>query len=834
MAPAKARINDLLWRAPFIIVFLSVAVGIVVDRYLAIAIVQLIAAAVCVLVSWFTIVTKRKRIAFAALFVATGLLFGYWHHLQWRIYSCDEVARYLTSTSDESIPIRVQGTVVEPPTVRRAGPADPLSTMPVSDRTVTELQIRRVNVQGTWQLASGKVELTVQGHVVGLMAGDRVEVLGELQRPRRAKNPGERDFRQMKRSQRILCLLRSPYPDCVSILPRIEQWWSLRTMSRWLHRIRGNCHIAIQQHVHPNAELAKAILLGTKDGVDLETIDAFFLTGTMHLLAISGLHVSILAGVFFLVAKRGMISHTVALGTVMVLIFGYALLTGARPPVIRSMILVQVFCVSWMFRRRANAINSIAASAVLVLLLNPCDLFQVGAQLSFVAVVSLSWFAVRPPQVPSDPLERLIWRTRSLPARTTDATRNIIRTSIIASLVVWLACLPLVAHHFHVAAPVSIVLTLVLAIPVMLALCFGAITMALAPIWPLAASVTGAVCGASLSTMYRIVELALPLPGSHFWIPSYGPFWTLAFYAVASLIGTRVVRLSRIGRFAALLAWFALPIVFDTAKRLSVEQPLEVTFISVGHGVSVLLQFPSGRTALYDCGHMGIPNGCVDSISSVLWHKGIHRIDTVVLSHADADHYNALPGLMERFQLSSVVVTEYMFQSDSDALAELKRSIDRANVTLQTVHCNQRMFVDPAARCDVLHPLPSTKYSSDNAASIVLHVANNQHSILLTGDLERGGLTEVMQRVNAKPDVVMVPHHGSRNSDPERYSSWAAAPFAVISAGEQSENELARANGAYSRFGELFHTEQHGAITFTFENDRIEVTQFLPDAKRSR
>ena len=88
----------------------------------------------------------------------------------------------------------------------------------------------------------------------------------------------------------------------------------------------------------------------------------------------------------------------------------------------------------------------------------------------------------------------------------------------------------------------------------------------------------------------------------------------------------------------------------------------------MGHGCAVLLEFPSGQTMLYDAGQSGAPSAGVRTISEFLWHRGITRLDAVVLSHPDIDHYNALPGLLEKFSVGEVCVSPVMFEKDTHAV----------------------------------------------------------------------------------------------------------------------------------------------------------------------
>jgi competence protein ComEC len=136
---------------------------------------------------------------------------------------------------------------------------------------------------------------------------------------------------------------------------------------------------------------------------------------------------------------------------------------------------------------------------------------------------------------------------------------------------------------------------------------------------------------------------------------------------------------------------------------------VDVVFLSVGHGTCVLVEGPHGETLLYDAGSLGTPHYATQTIASYLWHRGITRIDGIVLSHADVDHYNAVPGLLERFDVGTVYVSPVMFTRFGAGAASLgptvlRQAIDRAGVPLREIWSGDRLRVGADVTIDVLHP----------------------------------------------------------------------------------------------------------------------------------
>src|SRR5439155_27116645 len=141
-------------------------------------------------------------------------------------------------------------------------------------------------------------------------------------------------------------------------------------------------------------------------------------------------------------------------------------------------------------------------------------------------------------------------------------------------------------------------------------------------------------------------------------------------------------------------------------------RPLTCLFVAVGHGVSVLVELSNGRNLLYDSGRLGSPLAGIRPISSVLWSRGITHVDAIVISHADADHFNAIPGLLERFSVGAIYVSPVMFERLPPAVKELRNAISRHRVPLREIHSGQSLAAGGNTRIECLHPRRKGVYGS--------------------------------------------------------------------------------------------------------------------------
>ena len=312
-----------------------------------------------------------------------------------------------------------------------------------------------------------------------------------------------------------------------------------------------------------------------------------------------------------------------------------------------------------------------------------------------------------------------------------------------------------------------------------------------API-PLAPVVLGRVADAALYVMHEATSLAARPAWGHVWTHGPSTSWLVGFYAIlaARQFWPRLV--SARGARGWLLAWLAAgmwgpTVAADIRQRLGTE-PLRVSFIAVGHGTSVLIEPPGGSSLLYDAGRMGDPETAPFPIAASLWARGVSRIDALILSHADADHFNAVPGLLDRFSIATVYVSAKMFDPPTPGLTQLRQRIDAAGIPVVVIGQGDRLHSACGVQIDILHPSRShddhdARLMADNEQSIVVGISYQGVRILLTGDIEGNGLEELLAEEPWPTHVLLAPHHGSRHSRPADVLQWANPSLVVVSAG---------------------------------------------------
>jgi competence protein ComEC len=804
-------------RSPLVPVALAASAGLCIDRYGEPRWIGEVLVAALALVAWFVSRRTGPRTELSAfwLWFAVGALAAAHHHLH-RQFDADDIAGFAT---ERLAVARVRGTLDEEPARFRPPKHDPLLTVQKSETTVTVLAVTAVETPDGWRPASGRARLVVEGRLDDLHHGDVLEVTGRLALPLSASNPGERDHRAQLLDQRITAELRTK--RSADGITRLEEGWRA-SLFGWLAVTRGWGARAFQQVLpHDEAGLAAALLLGDGTALDRDEWDAYVRTGVVHVLAISGQHLVVLAGFVWLMLRVAGVRQRRGAWIVMLVMVGYALLTGAKPSAVRAAVMVCVLCGGLVLRRPVIPANAFALAWLIVLAINPADPFTAGCQLSFISVFVLIWGVGRwlAPR-PLTPLEALVEESRSFGEKLLRRVARLVAVAYAISLALGVANAPLILARQNVISPAGVVLGPPLVLLTSIALIAGFLLLFAATAgswlaWPFAVIVHG-----SLAACTWLVHQTERIPGGCIYAPAPALGWLIGFY----LLLTGLVLLDRAGRIrcaAGLAVWVALGLLIGIERPESDE--LRLTFLSVGHGGCVVIETPDGRVLLYDAGTAGGPEHVRRTVAPYLWSRGITRIDELFLSHADLDHFNGVPELLKRFPVGQVTLTPSFAEKATPGVAATLDALEKHRVPRRIASVGNR-FSAGAVSLEVLHPPENGPAGTENTRSLVLLLRHREHTFLLTGDLEGAGQTEAMKRPIPPIDVLLAPHHGAVNANARPMASWARPRFVVSC---QEPRETAHLVAAYGSI--VWDTATAGAVTV-----RSHSTGIVAEAFRSR
>jgi competence protein ComEC len=713
-----------------------------------------------------------------------------------------------------------------------------------------------------------------------LRCGDRLQAPLRLRAPERYRDPGAWQYADYLLDQGIAAtayipadkLQSSPAVSASSLRCRVyaAQTWAA---SRLLDYARSPVNRGLPKLLRLSADdagMLNAMLFGDRTRLDQSLRLGFERTGSFHLFVVSGLHVALLAGLLMWAARALGLREWLATSLTLVLISGYALLTGFGVPVQRALLMATVFLVTRLLSRERNPLNALGAAALAVLIWSLHALFEASFQMTFLAIIAIAGIAVplgehtflpylaamrrlheswrdasmRPriahfrvmlrfwmEAMPSQRLARMLLRLLRLTMRAAELTL----ISVIAELVM---VLPM-ALYFHrvtfLALPANIFSIPLIGVLVPL----GIATFVASLASPWIAVVPASALAALLHAVSGVVSLLAHAEIADVRTP--GPRIAAALLAFACFaFCCWVVRRSRSAAWIAIVVLpLAAAIALWPAKTISQRGALEVTAIDVGQGDSLLVMSPAGHAMLIDAGG---PTGAAanaenaigaaafdvgeEVVSPYLWTRQVRRLDVVVLTHAHSDHMGGMAAVLRNFRPRELWIgTEPNSQAFRDLLAEAAG----LGIRVRHMRAGDRATWDGV---EMTALAPATGYRNSGAPvnndSLVLRLQYGRAAALMEGDAEASSEQAMAAAaLNGGPQIgpnalLKVGHHGSRTSTTAQFLKLAAPEDAVVSVGRGNTfghprpEVIERLGKAHAR---VFRTDRFGLTSFVLSPD---------------
>ena len=698
----------------------------------------------------------------------------------------DHVARHELGT-----PVRLEGQLVEEP--RRWAP----------DRGRLLLEADSVLRSGERRPASGLVQVSVHGEMPPVGEGQRVALDSPLHRPTGFRNPGGFDY-PAHLARRGILVVGSTSADRVVAVTADDPPWPVR-VRRWAAGRLG-------AHLPPaSAALLGGLLLGERAQLAPETEDAFRRAGVLHVLAVSGFNVALVASSVFLVLGAVRIPWRARAAGAAIAIVGFAMVVGAEPSVLRATVMALTVLGAILLERESQLLNALALAGLLLLAWRPEDLWDPGFQLSFAATAGIVWLA---------PGAARALRDRGLP--------RWLAAALAVSLTAQVAVTPVMASHFNQLSLVGIAANLAVVPLAGAATVIGLGALAAAAVSAPAADVLFHAAWPALLGLRAVVRAAAAIPGAALAVPAPGLGASACWYAALGLLPA-AGESARVRAAAGTLLAAALTLVAWPALRPG-DGLLRITFLDVGQGDATLVELPEGHRLLVDGGPAGPRRLDVGRhvLAPLLWNRAATRLDLVALSHSDPDHSGGLRAVLRDFRVDRFWDNGHWgLGSESTRLA-----LEAAGASRHRAGVGERHWLG-SALVTVLHPDAGAQ-GSENDRSLVLRLDWRGISLLLTGDLGAAGEAVVLARsLPLRATILKVGHHGSRYSSTEPFLDAIRPALAVISVGPRNPfrhpapETLRRLQATGAR---VYRTDRDGAVVVETDGTALQVTRWADGA----
>jgi len=651
--------------------------------------------------------------------------------------------------------------------------------------------------------------------------GHPIQVFGTLRRPSGQRNPGGFNYRFFLAQRHIFGILyvsSTTNLEIVQAPAKSEGWTILRLLERVRHRVEA---VTDQIYRVRYAQVIKAMLLGQRHFLPPDVMTSFQRSGVSHLLAVSGLHVGLIAfSTFFFLGLFRLPNHIACFLTILVVIF-YACLVGFRASVLRASIITTLFLVARIIDRDVDLINLLIVTALVLLIANPTQIWDVGFQLSFVATISIVYFIGK-------------WQ----PAVVNRFQFFIVRwilAGVGASLSAQIGTLPIVAYHFHQFSLISLLTNLSVMVLVTLMVSLALASLVLGLIWIKLAIPTVVVGQVLLWCFLGTVDLFSRFPLA--WLEVSAPSYSQICLYVVFILGLTnlpwILKYGQVFNHRSLI-WgllMATILVWDFAWW-SPGRCLTVTFLDVSQGDATVIQFPDGKTMLVDGGLRSLTydNG-QRVIAPFLRYRQIRRIDLVVLSHPDNDHGGGMRHILEHFEIGEVLGVPHQ-NLRSTTHRHLHQIVDRKQIPHRL---GQVGVIDltPTAKIELVYPDQTVDLTDEeiNNDSLVLRISYGVVDLLMTGDIEKAAESQIVNSgALLASEVIKVPHHGSKTSSTEAFLDAVVPRFSIFSLGFRNRYGFPAPSVVrryLSQNCQVLRTDLSGAITFRTDGQRIWFDHFI-------
>lgn len=711
--------------------------------------------------------------------------------------------------------VELQGRIAETPSLRlreRRGR--------VSGRTLASLEVTAWREPGgNWSPTFGTVMTSTRGTLPPeLFRGRRARVTGVLQLPPGPAAPGLFDYRQHLRHQDIHRTLDATGPeDWIpeggpnARPPLSERFlpWAREALARGLPEDEAT-------------QLIWAMTLGWRTGLSGETSTVFMESGTMHVFAISGLHIALIAALVCAALRAVRVPRAVTGLMVIPILWFYVAATGWQSSAIRSAVMMTAITGTWILNRPADLLNSLALSALVILVWQPGQLMQPGFQLSFGVVAGLALLVpileprlFRALQFQSDPMLPEALRPRW--SRHLDRPVRWLASGLATGMAAFLSSLPFTVQTFHLFSPVSLVANLVVVPLSSLALAANAVSLAVS----LASDNLAAIFNASAWVwMHGMVSLSrwfAGVPGGAWYVPSPPWPWWIVYLVALITVAAGGHPISRHPR-----ATISVAIPLALLAVYGMGRSLQTTSITVLSGGEAILVDAPGRhhDLLVNTGSESSGPGLVVPL---LHAHGWNRIPTLVLAQADAARNGDAARVVREFRPGELVMGSRRLRSP--AFRDALRTAEELGVPVRRIH-----EASTVAGWSVLWPRASdTARSSDEAAPVLAGTLGGSRILLLPNSsrkTQRALVDAHAGTTRLRADVAIIGASRDPVSLPSDLLEAIRPRYLILTSASSSTGPPIQPEYRNALEGAgitVVCTQEHGAITLELDRGRTEL-----------
>lgn len=652
------------------------------------------------------------------------------------------------------------------------------------------------------------VNLKKNKEEISLEYGDKLQISGEYQEPNKARNYKGFDYKNYLKINKIYGIIRVDlYTNII-----IKHQKNLSNFKLLIHKIREKLKQNIQELLTKETyALGIGILIGDNSRINEKIVEDFKNSNLSHMLAVSGAHINyvvLTVNILFTKKRAGIKAQRVV--TIMMMLF-FMELTQMTSSVVRAGISCIIYMLASLLYRKADVINAMAISTLLILLNNPFKLFDIGFQLSYAGTLGIILFC------------KLI----NIPIK--NKLLKYLKDSIIISISANIFIIPIMMYQFNTIS-LTFILSNLLAGPLLgISIILEIIVLLISFMSINIVAIPAKVLNILLILIINIANWFSNIEISKIYVITPKIISIVAYYLICAAI---ILKQKNRKIIVIIMLTVLIINLFPTPKKL------RINFIDVGQGDSTLIRTETNKVILIDSGG-STASSSFDVGNKVLLpyllDRRIKKIDFIIVSHFDADHCQAFETVIDNINVRKVVVCKQSMITQE--YLNIINKCKKKNIKIIVVERGDKLKIDKRAEFEILHP--GERFLDDgkgglNANAIVCKMNykldnGKVFSILFTGDIEVEAEKELEQVYGKKlkADILKIAHHGSKTSSREEFIKLVAPKIALIGVGENNkfghpaDITLERLEKEKVK---VYRTDQMGEVSITInKNGRIKV-----------
>jgi competence protein ComEC len=643
----------------------------------------------------------------------------------------------------------------------------------------------------------------------------RISFQGVIEKPKPAVNPGGFDYRRYLASVGTSGTAYVKDINCIDIIG--TQGGGL--LHKLGFKIKNSVLNIITLCLDKNqAGLLSGMIIGYKNGLDENAFSAFSKAGLTHIMVASGMNVAfIILPLTFIFKKLHMGTLPSSILTILVLIL-FVFVAGFSASVVRAVIMGIMILLGKILMRETDIYTSISASAIILLILNPYTIFDIGFQLSFSATISLVIFY---------PKINVFVNRKYIP--------RFISDTLAATVSAQIGVVPVTLYYFNNFSTISILSNL-LVVPLVQIITIIGFVMVFAGIVNINAAVlAGYMNNTFLSFVLFVTEFTSRIPYASVKLPTPSLLMILAYYLFILYIfkWRDILKNKRNFRFIKYACMLLIAVAI--LLKVFIPGPLEITFLDVGQGDSAFIRTAHGTKVLIDGGGRAAGSKTSFDIGQsvmvpYILDQGTKKLDIVIATHGHSDHTEGLEAILEEMRVGMVLLPD----TDGEGFKKIIEICTNKKVKMVKCKKGDIIRLDKDTVFDVLSPLQweldSLAQQSLNDSSLVLKLKYKNIKVLFTGDagipVEQRMLKEGQ---DLSSDILKVGHHGSYTATCEEFLNNQIYNYAVISVGKNKFGHPSQyvVDRLAEKGSRILRTDETGAVIVTSYGEKLDIRTML-------